>query len=54
MAEFEFIISAECGTPLQIGRVEASSLAVAIAEIAEGLEIDADAVRIVIEELAQP
>jgi hypothetical protein len=39
MAEFEFIISAECGTPLQI---------------AEGLEIDADAVRIVIEELAQP
>jgi hypothetical protein len=52
--EFEFIISAECGTPLQIGIVEASSLAVAIAEIAEVHEFDADAVRITVEELVQP
>ena len=56
MAEFEFQFLAECGTPLQIGIVEAESLSDAAKEIglqAEFLHPDADAVRLTIEEVAR-
>jgi hypothetical protein len=50
MAEYEFSFRAECGTLLQVGILEAANLSDAISEIALGMDFDADAVAMSIEE----